>query len=104
MTIVSLGSMSVLSYKFSHTVDTDNVFAVLHYEGADDGDPKSNKASLKKGNVLEEHLLVPLRNPEAPGGSNPADRVIDLHFTRTTDDATGHLEVYYYFCAREIAH
>ncbi|SJL03817.1 related to Laccase-2 [Armillaria ostoyae] len=73
-------------------LDTNNVFAVLHYEGADDGDPKSNKASLKQGNVLEEHLLVPLRNPEAPGGSNPADRVIDLHFTRTTNDATGHLE------------
>lgn len=73
-------------------LDTNNVFAVLHYEGADDADPKSNKGSLKQGNILEEHLLVPLRNPEAPGGSNPADRVIDLHFTRTTNDATGHLE------------
>ncbi|KAK0202637.1 laccase [Desarmillaria ectypa] len=73
-------------------LDTNNVFAVLHYEGADNGEPKTDIALLKKGNVLEEHLLVPLRDPEVPGGNNPADRIIDLRFTRTTNDATGHLE------------
>jgi len=88
-------------------VDTDNVFAVLHYIGAPDADPSSKPRSLaavttevgpvtdiaaKGGSkLLDESDLVPLFNPEAPGGSGPADRVIDLNFHRDHD--TGELEV-----------
>ncbi|KAF8903804.1 laccase 17 [Mucidula mucida] len=71
-------------------LDGDNVKAVLHYEGAPDAEPsgKRDLVALKK-NDLEEHLLVPLFNAEAPGGSGPADHVIDLHFTETVNDTTG---------------
>ena len=72
------------------TVDGDNVFAVLHYEGAPDTDPKGDaRKAFKKGDELEEHLLVPLFNPEAPGGAT-ADHIIDLKFTEDKNDTTGH--------------
>ncbi|KAF9008088.1 laccase [Hymenopellis radicata] len=72
------------------SVDGDNVKSVLHYEGAPDAEPTGGRdlVALKK-NDLEEHLLVPLFNAEAPGGSGPADHVIDLHFTETVNDTTG---------------
>jgi iron transport multicopper oxidase len=88
-------------------VDTDNVFAVLHYLGAPDADPKGKPknlatvttlsadtldASAKGGlKLLDESDLHPVFNPEAPGGSGPADRVIDLNFHRDSD--SGELEV-----------
>nr|AFA35114.1 laccase [Flammulina velutipes] len=71
-------------------LDGDNVFAVLHYEGAPDTDPKGDaRKAFKKGDELEEHLLVPLFNPEAPGGAT-ADHIIDLKFTEDKNDTTGH--------------
>lgn len=75
----------------SRLVDGDNVFAVLHYEGAPDADPTEDPlVAFKKGDELEEHLLVPLFNPEAPGGAGPADHVIDLEFKEEVNRTTGH--------------
>ncbi|TFK37385.1 laccase-4 [Crucibulum laeve] len=71
------------------TVDTENVYAVLHYQGASSSEP-TTKAKVSASNLLQEHLLVPLENPGAPGGSQPADHVIDLQFTR--DVNAGKLE------------
>jgi hypothetical protein len=91
-------------------VDTDNVFAVLHYTGAPDADPKGKPKKLAmatvttavtdsadlvaaKGGIklLEESDLHPLFNAEATGGSGPADRVIDLNFHHDSDN--GEIEV-----------
>ncbi|THU81232.1 laccase [Dendrothele bispora CBS 962.96] len=88
----------------NNNLDIDNVFAVLHYIGAPDADPEGDPANLvaalrpavattaaaNKLNLLDESDLVPLFNAEAPGGSGPADRVIDLQFQRDSD--TGELE------------
>ncbi|THU79873.1 laccase [Dendrothele bispora CBS 962.96] len=87
-------------------LDADNVLAVLHYVGAPDADPAGKPNSFvsvatasgpttdvaaKGGSkLLDQSDLVPLVNPEAPGGSGPADRVIDLNFHHDTD--TGELE------------
>ncbi|KAF5360031.1 hypothetical protein D9758_007648 [Tetrapyrgos nigripes] len=89
-------------------LDTDNVFAVLHYVGAPDSDPKGKPKNLAtvttatssanvvdvaaKGGLklLDESDLHPVFNPGAPGGSGPADRVIDLNFHRDSD--SGELE------------
>jgi len=95
------------SFEFSPSVDTENVFAVLHYIGAPDADPTGKPKAFgavttaagpttdvaAKGGLklLDESDLHPLVNPEAPGGSGPADRVIDLDFHHDTD--TGEVEV-----------
>ncbi|KAF5360046.1 hypothetical protein D9758_007627 [Tetrapyrgos nigripes] len=95
-------------------LDTDNVFAVLHYIGApENADPTGKPKNLPtiltaaaadiadvagrleiaaKGGLklLDESDLHPLVNPEAPGGSGPADKVFDLNFQR--DSNTGELE------------
>lgn len=68
-------------------LDTDRVYAVLHYDGAPTGDPSTSPGS-PSGTLLQEHLLAPLENPGAPGGNGPADRTIDLHFQRTNDGQT----------------
>ncbi|PPQ70229.1 hypothetical protein CVT24_013087 [Panaeolus cyanescens] len=66
-------------------VDEENVFGVLHYDGASNSNPTTRNDDFPgDGDFLKEHELVPLENPGAPGGSGPADRVIDLSFTRTT--------------------
>jgi len=106
-TIVSGRVGSVQPFLTMELVDTDNVYAVLHYIGAPDADPSGKAKNLAavttltetdpsiaaKGgiNLLDESDLVPLFNPQAPGGSAPADRVIDLNFHRDSD--TGELEV-----------
>jgi hypothetical protein len=66
-------------------VDPDNVHGVLHYDGASSSEPTTSK-DPDEGTKLQEHLLRPLENPGAAGGSAPADRVIDLSFTRDYDD------------------
>ncbi|KAJ7253432.1 laccase 17 [Mycena rebaudengoi] len=63
----------------SATLDKDNVKAILRYAGAPIADPPSNFAVLKS-NELQEFQLKTLINPGAPGGSAPADHVIDLNF------------------------
>ncbi|KAH9478935.1 Laccase-4, partial [Psilocybe cubensis] len=64
-------------------LDPENVYAVLHYEGASASEP-TTKAKGSVDNLLKEHELVPLENPGAPGGNSPASRTIDLSFTRST--------------------
>ncbi|KAF8075293.1 laccase 17 [Lyophyllum atratum] len=71
----------------NNNLDTDKVYAVLHYNGAPAGDPTTT-ASGRSGTLLEEHLLAPLENPGAPGGNRPADRTIDLKFSRENDGQT----------------
>ncbi|KAJ7583561.1 laccase [Mycena floridula] len=73
-----------------HSLDTDNVFAVFHYEGAPDADPKAKPDLSAKGVLLEEFQLRPLDNAPAPGGSAPADHVIDLKFGEDTSTGVNH--------------
>ncbi|KAF5323276.1 hypothetical protein D9619_013491 [Psilocybe cf. subviscida] len=61
-------------------VDTDNVYAVLHYAGAPNAEP-ATQADVGVSNLLQEYQLAALENPGAPGGSAPADRSIDLNFS-----------------------
>jgi iron transport multicopper oxidase len=65
------------------SVDPDNVYAVLHYAGAPDADPTTAPGGAN-GVKLEEYQLHPL-DPGAPGGSAPADHVIDLNFGTDKD-------------------
>jgi hypothetical protein len=62
-------------------VNGKNVFAVLHYEGAPNADPTVSPGQAS-GVQLQEFQLHALENPGAPGGSGPADHVIDLKFGR----------------------
>ncbi|TFK37392.1 laccase 16 [Crucibulum laeve] len=66
----------------NHNLDTKNVYAVLHYSGAPDAEP-TTPADVGVQNLLQEYQLAALENPGAPGGSAPADRVIDLDFGRS---------------------
>lgn len=60
-------------------MDTNDVFAVLHYAGAPDAEPIT-QADVGVQNLLQEFQLAALVNPGAPGGSAPADRSIDINF------------------------
>ena len=64
-------------------MDTKNINAILRYAGAPVADP--NGSFLPGGNVLSENDLPPTINPGAPGGSGPADVVIDLDFNKGVD-------------------
>ncbi|KAJ7117080.1 laccase [Mycena epipterygia] len=70
----------------SKTLDKTNVKAILRYAGAPIQDPLTSAlvlspAPLKgSGSVLQEYQLATLINPGAPGGSAPADHIIDLSF------------------------
>ncbi|KAF8517714.1 laccase [Hysterangium stoloniferum] len=66
-----------------------NTFAVLHYLGAANADPKAaQQLSLLPGQIeFEEHNLVPLVDPAAPGGDRPADKFINLTFAPGTINA-----------------
>ncbi|KAJ6596282.1 laccase [Mycena vulgaris] len=73
----------------SATLNKDNVKAILRYAGAPIQDPPTAKVvvladpvltATKKKLELEESNLATLINPGAPGGSGPADHVIDLKF------------------------
>ncbi|KAJ7062590.1 laccase 17 [Mycena amicta] len=71
----------------SKTLDKSNVKAILRYSGAPIQDPTTLTSALlldpiaaKNGGVMQEYQLQTLINPGAPGGSAPADHVIDLTF------------------------
>ncbi|KAJ2928522.1 hypothetical protein H1R20_g8580, partial [Candolleomyces eurysporus] len=68
-------------------LDEENVYAVLHYDGAPNAEPTTRR-DRSPSNVLQEHTLVPLENPGPPGGSAPADRIIDLRYSRDTSGGT----------------
>jgi iron transport multicopper oxidase len=63
-------------------VDPTGSHAVLHYKGASAAEPTAPPDPQER-NPLLEHLLVPLENPGAPGGSAPATRIIDLQANRS---------------------
>ncbi|KAJ7713601.1 laccase 17 [Mycena metata] len=63
----------------SNTVDKQNVKGILRYAGAPIADPVTS-ASAGSAGMLQEFQLATLINPGAPGGSAPADHVIDLDF------------------------
>ncbi|KAJ7196962.1 laccase [Mycena pura] len=69
----------------SSVLDKENIKAILRYAGASIEDPGTSTASaatvLDSGpGPLQEYELQTLINPGAPGGSAPADHVIDLDF------------------------
>ncbi|PPQ89788.1 hypothetical protein CVT25_008167 [Psilocybe cyanescens] len=64
-------------------LDTENVYGVLHFQGAPAAEP-TTKAKNGADDLLKEYQLVPLVNPGAPGGNSPATRSIDLSFTWST--------------------
>ncbi|KAJ6474163.1 laccase 17 [Mycena sanguinolenta] len=63
----------------SNAVDKQNVKGILRYAGAPNSDPVTSAVSSSAGQ-LQEYQLATLTNPGAPGGSAPADHVIDLDF------------------------
>ncbi|KAB5593772.1 Laccase [Ceratobasidium theobromae] len=70
----------------SSTLDPELVKAVLRYQGAPESDPTTSKSS---GTKLDQNSLKPVENPGAPGGSNPADVVIDLAYGGVSGGKTG---------------
>jgi len=75
--------MTVNGASSNKNLDTGNMNAILRYAGAPAADPSG---SFKPGgNVLSEADLHPTINPGAPGGSGPADVVIDLDFDKGVD-------------------
>nr|BAU94254.1 laccase [Pholiota microspora] len=73
------GPMTLQHSSDNKNLDTDDVYAVLHYAGAPDAEP-TTKADVGVQNLLQEFQLAALINPGAPGGNAPADRSIDLNF------------------------
>ncbi|KAJ7089520.1 laccase 16 [Mycena epipterygia] len=61
----------------SALLDKENVKAILRYAGAPAQDPTTSSSG---GAQLQEFELATLIDPGAPGGSAPADHVIDLDF------------------------
>ncbi|KAF8479910.1 laccase 17 [Gautieria morchelliformis] len=68
---------------------TSPTFAVLHYDTAPDADPTTPQPTgLPAGGIeFQEFNLIPLENPGAPGGDQPADQVFNLTFA---PDLVGH--------------
>ncbi|CAE6469896.1 unnamed protein product [Rhizoctonia solani] len=76
----------ITAHQSSSTLDPELVKAVLRYKGAPAQDPTTSKSS---GLKLDQNLLKPVKNPGAPGGSAPADVVIDLKYGGVSGGATG---------------
>ncbi|KAG6909528.1 hypothetical protein DXG01_017085 [Tephrocybe rancida] len=79
--------MSLQHSSDNDNLDTGNVYAVLHYNGAPSAEPTTSPGS-GSGTLLQEYMLAALVNPGAPGGSAPADRTIDLQFSQDNDGRT----------------
>jgi iron transport multicopper oxidase len=64
------------------TTDSDNVNAVLHYDGAADAEPTTAIPALTGTNLVESNL-VPATNVAAPGEpvAGGVDKVFNLAFT-----------------------
>ncbi|KAG8688139.1 hypothetical protein FRC11_005987, partial [Ceratobasidium sp. 423] len=76
----------ITARRSSSTLDPELIKAVLRYEGAPAQDPTTSKSS---GPKLDQNLLKPVENPGAPGGSAPADVVIDLQYGGVSGGKTG---------------
>ncbi|KIJ32232.1 multicopper oxidase [Sphaerobolus stellatus SS14] len=66
------------------SVDPTNIYAFLRYATAPNADPTTNAKAGNSGALLQEQNLHATNLP-VPGGSAPADRTIDLSFTKSTD-------------------
>ncbi|KAG9076158.1 hypothetical protein FS749_012095 [Ceratobasidium sp. UAMH 11750] len=67
----------ITARRSSNTLDPSLVRAVLRYTGAPASDPTTSQTS---GTTLDIASLKPVENPGAPGGSAPADVVVDLKY------------------------
>jgi iron transport multicopper oxidase len=79
---------SIALYSLAKLVDATNVYAVLRYEGAPEAEPATEQTTAMGNAPLVEENLHALINPGAPGGSDPADVVIDLAIGRSTIDGS----------------
>ncbi|KAG8687664.1 laccase, partial [Ceratobasidium sp. 395] len=76
--------MTVAAAGTNPNLDPTNVFAVLHYDGAPDAEPTTEQGTATGAAPLIEENLHALINPGAPGGSAPADMVVNLAIGRST--------------------
>ncbi|QRV84241.1 Multicopper oxidase [Ceratobasidium sp. AG-Ba] len=76
----------ITARRSSSTLDPSLVRAVLRYKGAPANDPTTSQTS---GTTLDISNLRPVENPGAPGGSAPADVVIDLNYGGISGGKTG---------------
>ncbi|KAG8701182.1 hypothetical protein FRC08_004237 [Ceratobasidium sp. 394] len=70
----------------SSTLDPSLIKAILRYKGAPASDPTTSQTS---GTTLDISNLKPIESPGAPGGSAPADVVIDLSYGGVSGGKTG---------------
>ncbi|KAG9100807.1 laccase [Ceratobasidium sp. 392] len=75
--------MTVANAANNPNLDATNVFAVLRYAGAPIVEPTTEPGTAIGTPLVEENLHA-LINPGAPGGSGPADVVVNLAIGRTT--------------------
>ncbi|KAF8583110.1 multicopper oxidase [Ramaria rubella] len=76
--------MTVSGASNNKNLNTNNIFAVLHYAGAPNAEPTTKADGGGGGTLLQEQNLHAINEP-VPGGNGPADRTIDLDFTKSTD-------------------
>ncbi|KAG8723079.1 laccase [Ceratobasidium sp. 395] len=75
--------MTVANAANNPNLDPTNVFAVLRYGGAPNAEPTTEPGTAIGTPLVEENLHA-LINPGAPGGSGPADVVVNVAIGRTT--------------------
>ncbi|CAE6472720.1 unnamed protein product [Rhizoctonia solani] len=80
--------MTVAAAGTNSNLDATNVYAVLRYEGAPEAEPTTEQTTAMGNAPLVEENLHALINPGAPGGSDPADVVINLAIGRSTIDGS----------------
>lgn len=78
-------------YAETGATDSDNVNAVLHYDGAADAEPTTAIPALSGTNLVESNL-VPTTDAAAPGTavSGGTDKVFNLVYATAESTATGH--------------
>ncbi|KIJ55074.1 multicopper oxidase [Sphaerobolus stellatus SS14] len=76
--------LTVSGASSNKNLDPTNVYAILRYAGAPNADPTTAAKAANGGVLLQEQNLHAINLP-VPGGSAPADRTIDLSFTKSTD-------------------
>ncbi|KAJ1302813.1 hypothetical protein OPQ81_003119 [Rhizoctonia solani] len=80
--------MTVAAAGTNSNLDATNVYAVLRYEGAPEAEPTTEQSTAMGSAPLVEENLHALINPGAPGGSDPADVVVNLAIGRSTIDGS----------------
>ncbi|QRW22339.1 Multicopper oxidase [Rhizoctonia solani] len=80
--------MTVAAAGTNANLDATNVYAVLRYEGAPEAEPTTEQTTAMGNAPLVEENLHALINPGAPGGSDPADVVVNLAIGRSTIDGS----------------